>query len=166
HGGGRPPGPARRPLQPAKRQPFAATAFSVTVLPPAKECVHAPVQAMPPGELVTRPLPVSLTVMRSGTRTNVTAAVSAAEIVSAQPRVVPEHPPDHEPTGHPLGGTATTVTIVSLSSRRLWQPALQGSETVPAVAMIVPEPATPSVSGNWGMCWSHAESWTSHHEPE
>src|SRR5262245_62304815 len=121
---------------------------------------------MPPGELVTRPLPVSLTLTRSGTRTNVTAAVAAAEIVSAQPGVVPEQPPDHEPTRQPPAGRATTVTIVSLSSNRPWQPAVQGRETVPDVAISVPDPATANVSGNCGMCSSQAESWTSHHEPE
>src|SRR5262245_49348565 len=95
------PRPVQPPLQPVNRQPRAATALRCTVLPPANEYVHAPAHVMPLGELVTRPLPVSLTVTRSGMRTNVMDAVVAVEIVSAQAGVAPLHPPDHEPTRQP-----------------------------------------------------------------
>ena len=48
------------PLQPAKTDPEAGNALSVTVVPPEKDPEQVVPQLMPPGLLVTLPLPRSI----------------------------------------------------------------------------------------------------------
>jgi hypothetical protein len=53
-----PPVPLHAPLQPAKYDPFAGAAVSLTWVPDANEAVHVGLQLIPAGLLVTVPLPV------------------------------------------------------------------------------------------------------------
>ena len=55
------PVPLQAPPQPVKFQPFAGASLSVTWAPLAKFALQVEPQLMPDGELVTVPLPVSLT---------------------------------------------------------------------------------------------------------
>lgn len=50
--------PVHAPLQPAKVEPVAAAAVSVTLVPVAKEALQDAPQEMPAGELETVPFPV------------------------------------------------------------------------------------------------------------
>jgi hypothetical protein len=54
--------PLHAPPKPAKLEPEAAVAVSVTDVPLAKFAAHLPGQLMPAGALVTVPLPVSATI--------------------------------------------------------------------------------------------------------
>jgi hypothetical protein len=54
------------PLHPAKVEPVAALAVSVTLVPPPKLALHVPGQLMPAGVLVTVPEPVPATLTVSG----------------------------------------------------------------------------------------------------
>ena len=56
------PVPLHAPLQPANVEPLAALAVNTTCVPGAKLALQIPGQPMPAGELVTQPLPFSLTV--------------------------------------------------------------------------------------------------------
>jgi len=56
------PVPLHAPPQPENVEPLAAFAVNVTCVPGAKLAPQLPGQSIPAGELVTRPLPVSLTV--------------------------------------------------------------------------------------------------------
>src|ERR1700692_535731 len=56
------PTPLQAPPQPLKPQPFAGVAVSVTWVPEAQVALHVDGQLIPAGELVTAPLPVTLTV--------------------------------------------------------------------------------------------------------
>jgi hypothetical protein len=56
------PVPLHAPPQLLKVQPLAGVAVSVTAVPGANLALQVVGQSMPPGELVTVPLPVSLTV--------------------------------------------------------------------------------------------------------
>ena len=56
------PVPLHAPPQPVNVEPFAPLAVNVTCVPGAKLAPQLPGQSMPLGELVTQPLPLSLTV--------------------------------------------------------------------------------------------------------
>src|SRR5579862_681600 len=56
-----PPLPLQAPVQPLKVAPAAGVSSSVTCVPPEKFALHVDPQSMPDGELVTAPLPVTLT---------------------------------------------------------------------------------------------------------
>jgi hypothetical protein len=53
--------PLHAPAQPAKLQPAAGAAIRLTFVPTAKFALQTLPQLMPAGELVTVPLPISLT---------------------------------------------------------------------------------------------------------
>jgi hypothetical protein len=55
------PVPLQAPPQPVKLQPLAGASFSVTCLPLAKLALQVEPQLMPVGELLTAPLPDTLT---------------------------------------------------------------------------------------------------------
>src|SRR5512145_2688211 len=78
--------PVQAPVQPAKREPVAGTAVSVTVLPIAIERLHVLPQSMLPSPLPTVPLPVPARATASVqcVRVKVAVAVLAASIVTVQ----------------------------------------------------------------------------------
>lgn len=59
------PVPVQSPLQPAKEEPEAGVAVSVTLLPSAKVALHVGPQLIPPTELLTVPLPEPLLLTES-----------------------------------------------------------------------------------------------------
>src|SRR4051812_48216509 len=111
--------PAREhaPLHPANPHPPAACADSPAP-PVAKGGAQAPGQAMPAGELVTRPRPETATVIRSGALTNVAVAVVGPLTANVHNGEVPEQPPDHDENFQPALGTARSETCSPLSSWR------------------------------------------------
>jgi hypothetical protein len=67
------PNPLQAPPQPLKPKPFAGAAVSVTWAPGAKLALQLDGQLIPEGELVTVPLPVTLTAnVNSGVKLAVT----------------------------------------------------------------------------------------------
>src|SRR5207244_10207328 len=103
------PGPEQPPpLQPLKVEPAAGAAVSVTAVPLAKLAAQVAPQVIPPGELVTVPLPVPalLTVSAKLGRRNVAVAGVAALKVTVQASV-PEQPPPLQPVKiEPAAGAA------------------------------------------------------------
>src|ERR1017187_579072 len=71
------PVPEQAPDQPVNLYPRAAAGVSVTLVPEVNAAEQVPGQEMPEGELVTVPLPLTVTV-RVGCRTNVAVTLSAA----------------------------------------------------------------------------------------
>jgi len=70
-----------------------------------------PGQEIPAGELVTVPLPLTLTESVSGTSTKVAETFTAPDIVNEQVPV-PEQAPDQPENVYPLAGEADKLTFV------------------------------------------------------
>ena len=102
------PVPLQAPPQPVKFQPLAGASLSVTCAPLAKFALQVEPQLMPDGELVTVPLPVSLTESVNSC-VNVAVTDSAAFIVTTQ-LPVPLHAPPQPVKVPPLAGVAVRVT--------------------------------------------------------
>ena len=87
------PVPLHAPDHPVKRDPEAARAVSVTVVPDLKSCMQTVPQAIPPGELVTLPAPLFLTVSKKDTVAGPTAmpfgAIPTATVVGDLAESVP-----------------------------------------------------------------------------
>lgn len=106
------------PLHPVNVEPLVAVAVNVTVVPTMNAAVQLALQlAMPPGELLTVPLPVpmSLTVRDTvlGGGVKVADTVCAAFMTSAQ-EPVPVHAPDQPAKVDPAVPVAVRVTEVPL----------------------------------------------------
>lgn len=86
------PVPEQAPDQPPKLYPLEGEAYKFTVDPYVNAAEQTPGQVMPEGELVTVPLPLTLTVSVCG-GINVAVTLLAPFIVSAQVPV-PEQAPD------------------------------------------------------------------------
>jgi hypothetical protein len=109
--------PLQAPLQPLNFQPLAAVAVRVTWVPGAKLALQVDGQLMPEGELVTVPLPVTLTVnVDSWVKVAVTAR--AVLIVTVQPPV-PLQAPLQPLKTQPLVAVAVKVTFVPLENPAL-----------------------------------------------
>jgi hypothetical protein len=102
------PTPLQAPPQPPKPQPFAGVAVSVTCDPWAKFALHVDPQLIPAGELVTVPLPVTLT-DNTSSGTNVAVTVAAAFIGTLQPPLPLQAPPQLLKT-QPAAGVGVRVT--------------------------------------------------------
>jgi len=107
--------PLQAPLQPAKVDPDAAAAVSVTCVPLAKFEVHVPGQLMPDGLLVTVPVPDPDVVTVRGTGaaawSNVAVTdVSAPSVTTQLP--VPLHAPDQPVNVDVESGVAVSVICV------------------------------------------------------
>ena len=86
------PKPLQAPPQPLKPKPFAGVAVSVTCVPWARFSLQVDGQLIPIGELVTVPLPVTLT-DNATSCTNVAVTDSAAFIVTVQLPLPLQAPP-------------------------------------------------------------------------
>ena len=102
------PTPLQAPLQPEKPQPFAGVAVSVTCVPGAKFALHVDGQLIAVGELVTEPLPVTLT-DNATSCTNVAVTDSAVFIATVQPPLPLQAPPQL-PKAQPPAGVGVKVT--------------------------------------------------------
>jgi hypothetical protein len=102
------PTPLQAPLQPLKPQPSAGVAVSVTCVPAVKFALHVDGQLIAAGELVTEPLPVTVT-DNVGFCTNVAVTDAAAFICTVQPPL-PLQAPLQLLKAHPAAGDAVKVT--------------------------------------------------------
>jgi phage tail protein X len=134
------PTPLQAPPQPLKPQPFAGVAVSVTCVAEAKFALHVDGQLIPAGELVTVPLPVTLT-DNATFCTNVAVTDAAAFIVTEHPALPLQAPPQLLKV-QPLAGVAVKVTGVPLAN-----PALHvDGQLMPAGLLVtVPLPVTLTV---------------------
>lgn len=139
------PLPEHAPLQPVKMYPLDAEAESVTEVPCANVAEQDPGQETPAGELVTAPLPLTVTV-RVSSCTNVAVTLLPAVIVTVQV-LVPEQAPDQPEKLSPADGVAVSVTIVPYENVVEQVP---GQEMPAGELVTVPLPLTltESVSGS------------------
>jgi hypothetical protein len=135
------PVPEQPAVQPAKTEPAAGVAESVTPVPTGKLAEHVDPQAMPAGVLVTVPLPVPATltvreVESLGTNVAVTVVVAASE---TEHEPVPAQPPPLQPVNaEPAAAAAESVTVVPLVNI----PEQLAPQLIPAGALVtVPVPA-------------------------
>ncbi len=106
--------PQPPPLHPAKVEPVAGVAVSVTSVPLAKVAEQVVPQLMPAGLLVTVPLPVPARTTASETPPTLNVAVTVVFAVRVTLQVpVPLHPPPLHPAKlEPAAGVAVSVTLV------------------------------------------------------
>jgi hypothetical protein len=107
-----PPLPLHAPPQLEKLQPLAAAGVKVTVVPALKLALHVEGQLTPVGELVTAPLPVTLT-DNVKTCVNVADTDCAEFIVTVHPPVPLQAPPQPLKI-QPFAGVAVKLTDVPL----------------------------------------------------
>lgn len=106
--------PAQAPSQPAKVEPVAGVAVSVTVAPEAKFAVQSALQAIPAGLLVMVPVPVLLTVsakVPTWLVSKVAVTALAAFMVTVQVPV-PVQAPLQPAKLEPAAAVALRVTLV------------------------------------------------------
>ena len=111
------------PVHPAKSDPFVGVAVSVTVVPKLKLAVQLVAQfEIPPGELLTLPVPVpALVTVRFavlGGGVKVAETVCAPFMTTTQPPV-PEHAPDQPENVEPAVPFAARVIEAPLSKSAL-----------------------------------------------
>jgi len=135
------------PLHPAKLEPLAGIAVSVTDVPPGNEAEHVGSHVIPVELDVTVPLPepalMIVSVGLGGRRVNV--AVADASAVSVTVQVVPDCPaqtPLHVENVWLILGEAMTVTTVPVGAVRLHvipqlMPSGDVEVTVPAPAVVI-----------------------------
>ena len=107
-------------LHPAKVEPFAGKAVNVTVVPRAKSAVQLALQfEIPPGELLTVPLPVPMFVTLSeavlGGAVKLAETVCAAFMTMTQ-EPVPVQPPDQPENVEPPVALAVRVTELPVAN--------------------------------------------------
>ncbi len=111
--------PLHAPLHPAKEDPDAGAAVSVTLVSALKVALHVEPQLMPAGALVTvpRPEPARVTERVSALVSRLKVAVTAVLLVRVTVHLpVPEHAPDHPAKADPEAGEAVSVTLVFWSN--------------------------------------------------
>ena len=141
--------PVHAPLQPAKVEPEAAAAVSVTEVPLAKLAVQLLPQLMPVGLDVTVPVPVPARVTASeklDELLNVAVTARAAVIDTVQV-LVPVHAPLQPANVEPLAAAAVSVTDAPLAKLAL-QVEPQLMPPVFDVTVPAPLPALLTVNAN------------------
>jgi hypothetical protein len=113
-----PPVPEHAPPQPAKLEPAAGVAVSVTVAPLSNEAEHVEPHSIPAGLLTTVPEPDPLFVTESVGRCPGKEALTdlSASIVTVQ-TPVPEQAPPQPAKVEPGLGVALNVTVVPLEKK-------------------------------------------------
>jgi len=103
------------PLQPAKMEPLAGVAVSVTTVPLAYDSKQSVPQVIPGGLLVTVPLPLpALVIVRvRGTKVKVAVTDLSSSMLTVQ-LLVPVQAPFQPAKVESLAGLAVRVTTVSL----------------------------------------------------
>jgi hypothetical protein len=135
------PAPLQAPLQPLNFQPLAGVAVRVTCVPGAKFALQLDGQLMPVGELVTAPLPVTLTDSATSC-TNVAEADCGEFIVTVHPALPLQAPPQPLKL-QPLAGVAVRVTGVPPANPA---PHVDGQLMPEGLLATVPLPVTLTVS--------------------
>jgi hypothetical protein len=109
------PVPVQAPLQPAKIEPEAAVALSVTDAPELKFAAQVPGQLMPEGLLDTEPVPVPASVTVSGEVAVVNVAVTAWPPFIVTVHVpVPLQAPPQPAKVEPEAAVAVNVTVLAI----------------------------------------------------
>jgi hypothetical protein len=103
--------PEQAPDQPLKTYPLDGEEVRRTVVPYENAAEHVPGQEMPAGELVTVPLPLTVTESVSGIAVNVALTLVGLYSVTWQ-APVPEHEPDQPEKLYPVEGEAVRLTAV------------------------------------------------------
>lgn len=139
------PVPVQPPLQPAKTEPAAGVAVSVTVLPAEYEAEQALPQLIPAGLLAMDPRPVPATVTLSG---KVWSANVALTLVAAVTDTVQASVPEQPPPLQPVKLEFAVGVAVSVTEEPLAYPAEQAlPQLMPAgVLVTVPVPVPPLVT--------------------
>jgi hypothetical protein len=155
--------PEQEPLQPEKPSPWSGLAVRVTVDPPTKPAEHVvpPLpQVIPPGVLVTVPVPVPAVAtdrFRNGLKVAVTDWLSF--MVRVQPPL-PEQAPLQPRNPNPWSGVAVRLTEASIENavEHVLPPL---PHVIPAgVLLTVPVPLPAVATFSWGCeklaetCWS------------
>ena len=104
--------PEQSPVQPLNTSPAAALAVKVTTVPVSKVAEQVETHTIPPGEIVTEPLPLPVV---ETVRVQILMKVAVTNrfwfIVTVQVPV-PEHPPPDQPANRlPESGAAVKVTL-------------------------------------------------------
>jgi hypothetical protein len=109
--------PEQAPLQPAKLEPAAAAAVSVTAAPEAKLPVQVLPQLMPVGLEVTAPVPVPARVTASAKLDELlkVAVTARAAVIDTVQVDVPVHAPLQPAKLEPLAAAAVSVTEAPLA---------------------------------------------------
>jgi hypothetical protein len=140
------PVPLHAPLHPAKVEPSAGVAVSITWVPDWKLALQMEPQLIPDGVLVTVPEPVPVEAterLKLGIAIKVAVTLSAALIVTAQVPV-PLHPAPLQPEKlDPAAAEAVSITCVPD-----WTLAVQiDPQSIPdGVLVTVPDPLPPRVT--------------------
>jgi len=149
--------PVQAPVQPAKVDPEAAVAVSITCVPLGKLALQVPGQLMPDGLLVTVPVPVPVVVTVSWTGGVVEMSKLAVTEVAAlrvtTQVVVPVQAPDHPANVDPDAAVAVSVTCVPLAKFEVHVP----GQLMPEGSLVTvpePEPDVVTVSGTGAAAWS------------
>lgn len=135
------------PEKPAKTEPAAGVAVSVTGAPWLNGCAHVEPQSMPGGLLLTlpEPVPASVTLIRSGGGENVAVTAWSLLMVTLQVDVPEQPPPDQPANTEPALGVAERVTVDP--SSKPWEQA--APQSMPAGRLLtLPEPDPESVTVN------------------
>jgi hypothetical protein len=144
-----PPGPEQVPPQPAKVEPAAGVAVSVSCAPGATDSLQSVPQLMPAGTLDTTPVPVPVFVTErvTGVTLNVAVTAVAALTVTAQ-LPVPEQAPPQPMKVEPAAGVAVSVNAVpGVTVSVQSTPQLIPDGVLPTVPEPVPLVVTVSVTG-------------------
>jgi hypothetical protein len=140
------PVPVHAPDHPAKLEPEAGVAVSVTAVPVAKDALQTEPQLIPAGLLVIVPEPVpacdTLSTGSVALALNVAVTAVLAERVKVHSEV-PVHAPDHPANVEPVLGAAVRVTVEPLANDAEQVP----PQSIPAGLLVtVPEPLPASVT--------------------
>src|SRR5436309_509193 len=142
------------PLQPAKVEPAAGAAVSVTAVPLANAAAQVVPQATPAGALVTVPVPTPALVTVSVKDWIAKVAVTEVAAFSVTAQVpVPVQPPPLQPAKvEPAAGAAVKVTAVPLANAA----AQVVPQEMPAGALVtVPMPAPALVTVSVKACMAN-----------
>ena len=140
------PIPVHAPDHPAKDEPDAGDAVSVTLVFSSNVALHVDPQSIPAGALVTLPVPeparvtVSVSALVSRLKVAMTVVLLATSTVHFP---VPVHAPDHPAKDDPDAGEAVSVMLVfSLKVALHVEPQLMPTGTLTTVPAPVPESDT------------------------
>jgi hypothetical protein len=145
----------RQASQPAKFEPDAGVAVSVTEVPAAYAAEQAVPQLIPDGELVTVPDPEpAVDTVSVWVRAKFAVTVVLAFSVTWHVPVPEQPPPDQPAKAEPVAGAAVSVTTVPLVNE--WVQV--DPQLIPAGELVtVPVPAPPFVTVS--VWWSRSTIW-------
>src|SRR5262249_39586704 len=160
------PRPLHAPTQPTNCQPRAGFARSRTVPPEANGAAQRPGHAMPRGELLTVPRPLTETASETMSGAKVAVTVFGPSIARAQSALLLHAPPQCRKR-KPAAGVACSATRAPCSQAIEQTP----GQEIPGRSLATepwprPRNTTPSSYCGAPTCESQGDSWTSNQAPE